>query len=88
MAGPIGPGQSASQNFVIDAMSANQYLSYVSMVVPSNDYFVANGDPIAHDLATLHNAPIGTSISFNIGLPQTVNDAGTEVNFANIFGAG
>lgn len=86
--GPIGPGQTVSQNFMIDAMSANQYLSYVSMVIPSNDYFVANGNPIAHDLATLHNAPIGTSISFNIGVPETVNDAGTEVNFANISGPG
>ena len=86
--GPIGPGQTVTQNFMIDAMSANQYLSYVSMVVPSNDYFVANGDPIAHDLSALHNAPIGTSITFNIGLPEQVNDAGTEVNFANISGPG
>ncbi len=86
--GPIGPGQTVSQNFTIDAMSANQYLSYVSMVVPSNDYFVANGNPLAHDLSTLHNAPLGTSISFNIGLPDTINDAGTEVNFANISGPG
>ena len=62
--GPIGPGQSVSQNFTIDAMSANQYLSYVSMVIPSNDYFVANGNPIAHDLSALHDAEIGTSISF------------------------
>ena len=85
---PIAPGQTVSQDFVIDSSGTNRYLSYVSMVLPSNDYFVANGNPMGHDLMSLYGAPAGTSISFDIGLPGTVNDAGTEVNFANISGAG
>ena len=46
-----------------------------------------NGDHLAHDLSSLNGAPVGTSISFNIGTPGTVNDAGTETNFENL-GAG
>ena len=86
-AGPIGPGSTVSQPFDIDTADANRYLSYASMVLPSNDYYIANGDPLAHDLVGLDGAPIGTMISFNIGLPSSVNDAGTEVNFENL-GAG
>lgn len=85
---PIGPGQSVSQDFSIDSDGSNRYLSYASMVLPSNDYYVANGDPTAWDLASLYDAPLGTSITFNIGLAGEVNDAGTEVNFANISGPG
>lgn len=85
---PIGPGQSVSQEFSIASDGSNRYLSYVSMVLPSNDYYMANGDPTAWDLASLYDAPVGTSISFNIGLAGEVNDAGTEVNFANISGPG
>ena len=44
---------------------------------------------MAWDLASLSNAPIGTSISFDIGLAGTVNDAGTEINdFATSAGNG
>ena len=58
------------------------------MVLPSNDYFVANGNPFAHDLSALLNGGV-TSISFNIGAINTVNDAGTEINdFANSPGNG
>ena len=75
--GPIAPGTTVMGTFDIDASSANQYFSYASMVLPSNDYFVANGNPLAHDLSSLVGAAAGTSISFNI---MSVNDAGTEVN--------
>lgn len=75
---PIAPGETVSQQFTIDAGGSNRYFSYASMVLPSNDYFIANGNPLAHDLASLYNAPLGTEITFFIG--QSVNDAGTEVN--------
>ncbi len=75
---PIQPGETASSTFFIDTNGSNRYFSYVSMVIPSNDYYVANGNPFIHDLFSLYD---GTgSISFDIGLPGTVNDAGTEVN--------
>ena len=78
--GPIAPGESASSVFNLYLSGPNRYLSYVSMVLPSNDYYVANGNPLAHSLGALNGAPVGTSFSFDIGLPGTVNDAGTEVN--------
>lgn len=74
---PIAPGQSVSQQFTIDADGTNRYFSYASMVLPSNDFFIANGNAFAHDLASLYNAPVGSQITFFIG--QSVNDAGTEV---------
>lgn len=73
---PIQVGESASQMFSITTDGTNRYFSYLSMVLPSNDFFLANGNPLTHDLASLYDGE-GT-ISFNIGLPGTVNDAGTE----------
>ncbi len=88
-AAPIGPGGFATALFDIDAAGANQYLSYASMVLASNDYFVANGNPFAIDLSSLAVAPIGTSFSLNIGEVGSVNDAGTEINdFATSAGNG
>ncbi|MBX2852781.1 MAG: PEP-CTERM sorting domain-containing protein [Phycisphaeraceae bacterium] len=75
---PIAPGETVSQLFSIDANGSNRYFSYASMVLPSSDYFIANGSAFAHDLSSLYNAPSGSEITFFIG--QTVNDAGTEVN--------
>lgn len=75
---PIAPGETVSQIFDIAIDGSNRYFSYASMVLPSNDYFIANGNARAHDLSSLYNAPPGTEITFFIG--QTVNDAGTEVN--------
>ncbi len=74
--GPLTPGQSVSQNFTIEANGTNRYFSYATMVLPSNDFFVANGNPFAHDLLSLYDGQ--GSISFNIGQAGTVNDAGTE----------
>ena len=76
--GPIGPGGTVvSDRFSLND-SINRYFSYASMVLPSSDYFLANGDPLAHDLQPLYGAPFGTTISFDIGV--SVNDAGTEIN--------
>ena len=77
LGGLIAPGTSAMGTFSVDTTGANRYLSYASMVLPSSDYYVANGNPLAHDLSGL---TIGSSTSFFIGAPGTVNDAGTEVN--------
>lgn len=73
---PLSPGESASQTFSIQTDGSNHYFSYASMVLPSNDFFVANGNPMMHDLSSLYG---GTgSVSFNIGTVGSVNDAGTE----------
>lgn len=75
---PLAPGETATQAFTIATDGSNRYFSYASMVLPSNDYFIANGNAMMHDLMSLYGAPVGTEITFFIG--QVVNDAGTEVN--------
>ena len=75
---PIQPGETVVDTFTIDTTGDNRYFSYASMVLPSNDFYIANGNPFAHDLSGLYGAAPGTSVSFFIG--QQVNDAGTEEN--------
>lgn len=83
---PLQPGESVSQEFTIRTDGSNRFFSYVSMVLPTNDFFIANGNPLAHDLMSLYDGE-GT-IEFFVGTPNGgVNDAGTErENFA--FSAG
>lgn len=80
--GLITPGSMTMSTFEVTPDESNRYFSYVSMVLPSNDYYVANGNPFIHDLTDLFTGD-ETEISFNIGLPGTVNDAGTEINDFN-----
>ncbi|HHO59075.1 MAG TPA: VPLPA-CTERM sorting domain-containing protein [Thiotrichales bacterium] len=75
---PITAGSTVSAMFNLSGNLDNQYFSYASMVLPSSDYFIANGDPFEYDLGDLFAN--GGSISFNIGVFGDVNDAGTEVN--------
>jgi len=78
---PIQPGESASSIFDLD-LSENRFFSYASMILPSNDFLVFNGNPLARDVSSIFSG--GGPISFNIGVAGDVNDAGTEVNdFAN-----
>ena len=51
---PIQPGGTASQSFTIQTDGTNRYFSYAAMVIPSNDFFVANGNPMAVDLSPLY----------------------------------
>jgi len=76
--GPIAPGSSVSMSFLLDGMSGmSRYFSYASMIVPSNDAFIANGNPLAFPIFS----PGGTFLGANfIVLGSMVNDAGTEVN--------
>ncbi len=74
---PIQSGELVSQIFELDS-SENQFFSYASMIIPSNDFFVANGNPAAFGLSALFSG--SGSISFDIGTTGSVNDAGTEIN--------
>ena len=74
--GPLGPGDKASVTVQVDP-NFDRYFSYASMIIPSNDTFIANGNPMAH--------PIFDGSGNFIGQPFIVsgdetNDAGTEVN--------
>ena len=48
--GPLSPGSMVSATLNIDNPLVERYFSYASMVIPSNDAFVANGSPIAHEI--------------------------------------
>ncbi|MDJ0580354.1 spondin domain-containing protein [Crocosphaera sp.] len=86
--GPITAGTTVTTEFQITPDDSNRYFSYASMVLPSNDYFIANGNPFAHNLTSLFTGE-DSSISFLIGQANTINDAGTEVNdFATSAGNG
>lgn len=76
-AAPLLPGQSANAAFELVDDGSNDFFSYLSMVLPSNDFFIANGNPTAHDISSILAG--GGEISFLIGTPNGgVNDAGTE----------
>lgn len=74
--GPIFPGDSASMRFDLEAGN-HTYFSYVSMVIPSNDAFIANGNPRAHRVFDVNG--VFTPFTFYV-FGREVNDAGTEVN--------
>jgi len=74
---PIQPGQTTSQIFNLASDGSNDLFSYASMILPSNDYYVANGNPLQWNIASVIAG--GGPISFNIA-GTSVNDAGTEVN--------
>ncbi|MEO0517756.1 MAG: spondin domain-containing protein [Cyanobacteria bacterium P01_A01_bin.116] len=76
--GPIAPGAIAQQTFSVEADAEDsKYFSYASMVLPSNDFFVANGNPLAHPIFDDVGNFIGTEFYV---LGDSVLDAGTEVN--------
>jgi len=76
--GPIAPGETVSAIFRVDPDAASsRFLSYATMIIPSNDAFVANGDPLAHPAFDVG----GTFVGANFVVPgSTALDAGTEVN--------
>ncbi len=72
------PGESASITFILDQNSPlTRYFSYASMIIPSNDAFIANGDPMAHPIFDPGGKFLGADF---IVLGSAVRDAGTEVN--------
>ena len=74
----ICPEQSASMDFEVTIRRGMPlYLSYATMVLPSNDAFLANGDPRAHQvLNSGHRFKFETIVDYG----SDVLDAGTEVN--------
>jgi len=76
--GPIDPGEVVSQTFTLDSDDPNsRYLNYASMIIPSNDAFIANGDPTSIPVFDENGTFIGTDF---IVFGNEVLDAGTEVN--------
>ncbi len=76
--GPIAPGETITATFEVDPTSASgRYFSYASMVIPSNDAFVANGNPMAHEIFDAGGNFVATGFTVAGG---EVLDSGTEVN--------
>jgi hypothetical protein len=75
---PICPGETVELPFTITPVpGVTHYFSYASMVLPSNDAFVSNGDPMAHEVFTADGEFVPVMIE---SLGSEVLDAGTEVN--------
>ena len=72
------PGAMGMMTFDLDPLDpTHRYCSYASMVIPSNDAFIANGDPLAHQVFD----GAGNFVGFDfIVFGTMVRDAGTEMN--------
>ncbi len=76
--GPIAPGEVVEQSFVVDSNDpGSRYFSYASMIIPSNDFCISNGNPQAHPL--FDESGNFVAESFFVSGPEVL-DAGTEVN--------
>jgi hypothetical protein len=73
----IDPGESASIVVSVNAMT-ERYFSYLSMVIPSNDYFIGNDDPMGREVFNAAGVFVGGG-TINI-LGGNVWDSGTEVS--------
>ncbi len=76
----FSPGESVTFNLDVGDSSVNRYLSYASMVVPSNDLFIANGNAFEHELFNELGEFNGTTVIEIYG--RDINDNGTELNSA------
>lgn len=69
------PGETGSVVLDVDP-SADLYLSYLSMIIPSNDAFIGNDDPTVYKLSDAGKLQYLTIDVLGFG----IWDAGTEVN--------
>ncbi len=76
--GPIAPGETAEFTFELDSLDpGTNYFSYASMLIPSNDFCVSNGNPLAHRIFDEAGNFVAENF-FVVG--SEMLDAGTEVN--------
>lgn len=72
----FAPGDQAKISFELDPVD-NRYFSFASMIIPSNDAFIGNGNPTAYEI--FDNNGTFSKANFYIW-GADVYDAGTEVN--------
>ena len=75
----IENGETGSIMVNVDGAS-QRFFSYLSMILPSNDQFIGNGDPMAHALFDAAGRFLGPQTIAVTGL--NTYDAGTEANTA------
>jgi hypothetical protein len=73
--GPLLAGATGTASFVVDPM-LNRYFSFAAMVIPSNDFFVGNDNPMAYQL---FDAAGNLQITSIVQRARDVWDAGDEV---------
>ena len=72
----LAPGQTLTKTFTLDGADlANRFFSYASMVIPSNDFFIASANPIP--IFDAAGNFVGADLSIG---GSAVLDAGSEVN--------
>ncbi len=74
----FSPGETARYIMDVGDATVNRYFSYASMVIPSNDLFVATSVPTTHEIfdsGGIYQGPLTIEI-----FGRDVVDAGTEVN--------
>ncbi|WP_197168271.1 spondin domain-containing protein [Neorhodopirellula pilleata] len=76
------PGEVFSGTLDVDDPTTNRFFSYASMVIPSNDAFIANLDPRGIELFNQSGQFTGTRTITIYG--QDIWDAGTEVNGSDL----
>lgn len=74
---PIEPGETASVTIDVDPIS-QRFFSFLTMLVPSNDTFLGNDNPLATMLFDIAGTFLGPQTLYLTGLD--IFDAGTEAN--------
>lgn len=79
---PLFGGESDSFEIDITDTTSQRYFSFLSMIVPTNDLFVGNGNPLAFELFDEMGLFTGDRTITLTG--ANIRDAGTEVNNAGV----
>lgn len=75
---PLAPGEMGSVQLEVDGNLANgRYLSFLAMVIPSNDAFIGNDDPMHFEIFNGSGQFQGADMTLT---GTMVKDAGTELN--------
>ena len=74
----IDPGETATVSIEVDTM-VDRYLSYASMVIPSNDAFVSKDDPLEYEVFDAAGNLVIDPVTIAV-FSGDIWDGGTEVN--------
>ena len=84
---PLAPGETSTATVSAINPSNYQYFSFASMIVPTNDNFIANSNPFEYQVFDANDNFLGTNGVFEIQIfGNQIYDAGTEINDASIMG--
>jgi hypothetical protein len=73
--GPLLPGATSTASFTVNT-GINQFFTFGAMVVPSNDFFIGNDDPMEYHLFDASGALLVNNITVTA---REIWDAGSEI---------